>query len=737
MERRGRFTTMETRRTPEQQKQLLERIVQLRPTLLDDVREATRELINIIHQFNSLELLAQIWFLNSVGDPNEYKEYTFEGRAHYIEHLTALELKDAQYQLRNVEMPGRDEVERAQHLLEDIFRQTLFYYGSEAFNPKQIGPLSRLEQLRFDTILHELVIRSPTYFSHEADTLMGLFGDEPVGSWMGQSLGFDIRQALECVKAISELMMDRLTRRRDQALELFVRLRDYVKEFKKTGRFNGPEQMKHTVNTIRNMRSKEAKRAIKNAAVGWAFYNTHETCSFTAPELAAAAKINVAEAEAFLRKFSLKFGDIPTEYLLPQPTSPVRLRPIIAYNEKHFCPVVHLLIWALRPQIENFIKPGNTEGVNSDPKLWERYQKRRSEYLMGRALAYFQNLLPRSEIYANLHYPWLENGIEKRAELDGLVLFDKYALLIEGKAGTISASARRGGPLRMMADLKELVEEPHRQALRASAYIATTEQPIFELDGGERVRIDKTLYERFFLITVTLENLDVFTKELYTLRELGIFGPTELPWATSIDDLRIIAETIRLPAQFTHYLKWRLHLNQTKVVAQSELDWLGYYLAEGPKPLTVPAGYNFMMLETYTTAFDDFYLYEQGERTIPAPRPSQFCPPEMMTILASLEAADGINYIAASEALLDLSFDERKLVANYIRQTHNRAHSDQIEFVGERTVVILTTSANDPKACGTLAQSVAQERGKTAVVLVLTGTERKVKAFGICEIPQN
>jgi hypothetical protein len=232
----------------------------------------------------------------------------------------------------------------------------------------------------------------------------------------------------------------------------------------------------------------------------------------------------------------------------------------------------------------------------------------------------------------------------------------------------------------------------------------------------------------------------VFTKELYQLKELGIFGASELPWALSIDDLRIMAETIKVPAQFIHYLKWRLHLNQEiKIVAQSELDWLGYYLAEGPQLLAVPEGYDNMMLQTYTTEFDDFYLYEQGEKTVAAPRPSQFCPAELMNVLSCIEATATHGSSAVSEALLNLTFDERKLLASHIRQLSGhggKAGPEQIEFVGQRTVVILRASTNDTEPCTSLAQSVAEKKGKTTVVLVLTGTERKVTAFGIYEIPQ-
>src|ERR1700721_557310 len=92
MERRGRFTSVQTHRTPEEQKRLVKRIIDSRPQLLAEIGEANKELVDIAHKFNSLELLAQVWFANCVGDPDSYKEYSFEGRAHFVEHLAPLAL---------------------------------------------------------------------------------------------------------------------------------------------------------------------------------------------------------------------------------------------------------------------------------------------------------------------------------------------------------------------------------------------------------------------------------------------------------------------------------------------------------------------------------------------------------------------------------------------------------------------------------------------------------------------
>jgi len=741
MERRGRFASLQTRRTPEEHRRFIRRVVDSRPKLLQDAQKATQDLLDLAHRFNSLELLAQLWFANSVGDPDEYKEYSFEGRPPYVEHLAVLELKDPGHQVRTLEMPSGADIEKAQELLETIFQRTFFYYGSEALDPDKPGPIPRLAELRFDTIVHELVVRSPTYYSHFADILQELFGEQFVSEWMRSELGFDIKQALKCIQAISDLMMARLRDRREKAIKFAADLRNYVKEFKKTGKFTGPEQAREVTNRIRNMRGKEAKRAIKAAAIAWTFYELHETVAFTATELAEKAGVELTAVESLLKNFCLQFGSTPSDYVLPQPTSPLRLRPVIKFGEKYFCPAVHLLIWALKPQVERLLKPGSTQSINSNANLWERYQKRRSDFLLQGGLTYFRDLLPRSKAYRNLNYTILEDGVEKVVELDGLVLFDRYVFLIEAKAGELSPSARRGGKLRLVSDLKELVEDPHRQALRASAYISAVERPTFQLEDGNTVQLEKKDYKEIFMVTLTLESIDVFTKELYQLRELGIFETDEFPWAISINDLRIIAETLDVPVQFIHFLKWRLYLNQRiKITAQSELDWLGSYLAERPKLPSVRVAVDFMTLGTYTTQFDDFYLYEQGERTKPALRPSQFCPPEIKALLVAIERLDGHDYTAAAEALLSLTFEERKLLARQIRKLSSdvgRGLSKELQFVGDEAVLVLKGTISDAEDFSKSAQSVAREKARTTAVFALAdGDPSSLTAWGVCEMPR-
>jgi hypothetical protein len=743
MERRGRFIDMQNRRSPEEHKRWIRHLIENRHRFLEDIKRDTEELIALVHKFNSLEVLAQVWFMNSVGNPEEYKEYSFKGRLPFVEHLAIIELRDPAYQIRAVDMPSGNDIERAQTLLDGIFKESFWYYGTEGLDPTDKRPISPLQQLRFDTITRELMVRSPTYFHHWADILRDLFGTDFVREWTCTNLGFDIEEAIKCGEGIKTKMMTKMEDSTKEAREFAERLKRYVSEFKKTGTFTGPEEMKHTVNSIRNMRGKKAKQTISKLVVSRAFYNLHATLSFSAPELASESGVTLASAESFLKWMSLPFGVTPKDYLLPSPTSPIRRRPIVTYNGLYFTAASHLLIWALKPCIEDALRPGAPQSLNFDHRLWERYQKRRSDFLVSRGLKYFQDLLPRAQVLKGLEYEFTEGNARKRFELDGLILYDRYAFLLEGKSGELSPSARRGGQLRLVDDLKKLVEGPHQQALRASKFINSESRPLFYKQDGSTFELDKHPIKQYFMLTLTLEDLDVYTKELYQLEGIGLFGNAELPWALSINDLRIISETLKFPGHFTHYLKWRLHLNHAKQIsAQSEIDWLGIYIAEGPKLLSLPPEYDTMNLTTYTTEFDDFYLYEQGERSTPANRPAQFIPDEMMVLLRSLEDIENCEYTATSESFLSLDLEERRRFAEELREfiaepKKGKPRAEEIQFLGNETVVIIRSSAADRRDLETIATSAANANGRTAIVLVLSESQKgSVVACSVSERPR-
>jgi hypothetical protein len=154
-----------------------------------------------------------------------------------------------------------------------------------------------------------------------------------------------------------------------------------------------------------------------------------------------------------------------------------------------------------------------------------------------------------------------------------------------------------------------------------------------------------------------------------------------------------ISEILQSPSEFTHFLRWRLAVNEGGDVSagSDELNWLAVYLKEGPEFLRVPQDFMMMMFGTYTDDIDAYFYYRGGFRTKPAARPTQPIPEPLRGLLAAIETTGTQGYTAAGEILLDLSFKERERFAQELRKEATRSLSSNqpqtFEAKGLRIVV--------------------------------------------------
>jgi hypothetical protein len=241
-------------------------------------------------------------------------------------------------------------------------------------------------------------------------------------------------------------------------------------------------------------------------------------------------------------------------------------------------------------------------------------------------------------------------------ELDGMIQFDRTLLLVEAKAGALTAPARRGGRERIKSNIQDLLGKAHKQALRAHNYIENTDKPKFFGQAGSEVPFDKNRFVRTVLISTTLDPLDVFNTALHEVVSAGFIEEEHLPWAVSLDVLRVIAEMNEFPSQLIHYLARRLRVNEfKKFYAGDELDWFGLYLSRGlcfDKDERFAEATHVMFDGSFSADFDSYYFYAQGQRTKPAPKPTQPMPKLLRRIILELDGrkeADG-----HSEAILQL-----------------------------------------------------------------------------------
>jgi hypothetical protein len=138
----------------------------------------------------------------------------------------------------------------------------------------------------------------------------------------------------------------------------------------------------------------------------------------------------------------------------------------------------------------------------------DRYLAVRSRYLEDRVEGLCRKVFPDGKVYRGSRFR-LAPDAEPVYENDVLVLIDSTAVVIECKAHLVDPPARRGGELRLVDTLEDLVVAASQQAHRFMEFLkANPRRHAFETKAGHTNNVNASRILRFIPISVTYENLD-------------------------------------------------------------------------------------------------------------------------------------------------------------------------------------------------------------------------------------
>jgi hypothetical protein len=240
------------------------------------------------------------------------------------------------------------------------------------------------------------------------------------------------------------------------------------------------------------------------------------------------------------------------------------------------------------------------------------YSKHRASIVDRLALESLRRMLPGATTFEHVFY---DSGPEgQQAEVDGLVLFDEIALVVEGKASKLSLQSRRGDVERLRRDLSRSVGDAYLQGKRATEWLQSS--PIVALKdryGVEQASLSTSSIRKVYVIVPTLHSMKYFSTNLKVLRDWDIVPRAEAPWCVSLTDLMIVRDTIRRPAELVGYLEWRQRrLQEENTYFPDEIELFGSYLYGWMRPPEADED-DFVQVGGMQSDFDDWYLYLEGE----------------------------------------------------------------------------------------------------------------------------
>ena len=369
-------------------------------------------------------------------------------------------------------------------------------------------------------------------------------------------------------------------------------------------------------------------------------------------------------------------------------------------------------------------------------KFFQRkYQRRKANWLEDKAIEHLSKIFPSRHIYSSLTYPDpdKEDTDGAIAEIDAVIKWGPFLILIEAKARQFRLESQLGDVGRFRTDIKDNVEDAFEQARRALRYINQNDKVEFvENASQKKLTINKDEIYRIYLLTVSQHHLAGFATRLATLQDLGLFKDGEYPISISIADLGMVSDFCDGPDIFLHYIEKRLSIQKSSEnILADELDFFGAYLdtrlqAERIwQKRTESKNYDAIWLSGWSDQFDAWMMYKRGELS-ELPIIKLDVPEKIQDILTELRRRndDASKWIAFS--ILDMSDSTLDAIAHAFKEIElARPKSGMFRrFVYQEGEVVVSITAS-------LTVSPKQLQERTSLRTVLEKYRRRVtKSIG-------
>lgn len=270
-----------------------------------------------------------------------------------------------------------------------------------------------------------------------------------------------------------------------------------------------------------------------------------------------------------------------------------------AINETMICPIIRIGDFLYVPNQYRLF-----ETLYESPFYWmlrdENYMEiaktNRGTFLEATAAHILRSVFGPENVHENVT---LYDGVKDKAgEIDILVIYGEFVLVVQAKSKRITMQARAGDKAALRRDFRDAIQSPYRQALTCARLIRS---------GATCVRPDGTKIEvrrvnRLFPMVVLSDHFPAVTMLARSLLE------REKEIAPVIWDLGVLDCAARLfpnPVDMIFYLKSRSDLYD-QVMSESEHCFIGFHLTH---KLALPDEFHGLVIDRdYAQPVDDFMM---------------------------------------------------------------------------------------------------------------------------------
>ncbi len=615
------------------------------PKIREDIENLIKEIQNDLLSCNPIQTLETLSFLYSITTPDNLLEDIDSMKSAYLDYVHSLISSLKGYDLKG-ELNDAILTNIQKNIVE-LHNQIVFYFmiiGTD----KDGTP----DKTRFLQMLNHLVIRGLSYSNHQYSLCKELFSN--YDQILQKKYFINAEELVDELKKIIESPEHNINIQGRYMVEMKKSHEQFIVDSKQAELDNRIEEF------MLNYKDSEAIQDT-NKRLQKIYDETAISCNDSIFKIH-----NISLTNELLDNISLQFGDNTsfkegTIDYFPTNESLIYEKPLIKNDDEYFCFNPATLTHSLHMVLENLI-------LNEIPenKRAKQYYKKKGDYLEGKSLKLFQEILPNSEIYQNLKY-------DIDDEVDGIVIYDNNILIVEAKSNKFTLEAKKGSLDRIKRNTKDIVDKAYQQAIRAKEYILSNEIIEFR-DKNKNVvlKLDTTKINNIYLINTTLEPLMHITSNLNSLKEFGLIKGKDWIWSVYLNDLKIISEIIDSPTEFILYLERRIKFNDyPQIHSAEEIDIFGHFLSNGLyyDDIDFPKENYSMVTTGFCEEIDQYYFAKEGILDKKVSKPSFINKSPLKPLILKLEESKIDNFSIVSKLLLNYSGDDQNMIfeqVNYI-----------------------------------------------------------------------
>lgn len=212
--------------------------------------------------------------------------------------------------------------------------------------------------------------------------------------------------------------------------------------------------------------------------------------------------------------------------------------------------------------------------MNADKKYCSIANKNRGDFTENIAESFLLRVFGRHNVYKNIN---IYDGKDKLSEIDVLVVFSNYAIILQAKSKKLTLLSKQGNEISLQKDFKLAIQDSYDQALICSKSITNSNYKLIDASGNE-IHINKDIKE-IFPVCIVAEHYPSLSIQAHQFIKYEKDENIHEPLITDIFFFDVLTELLNSPLYFLSYLD-RRGAYFKKLIVQQELSALGYHLSQ-------------------------------------------------------------------------------------------------------------------------------------------------------------